>query len=426
MARILIATVPFAGHINPFIPIARALRARGHELRWYTGAKYRERVAAAASEVIGYAHAPDFDDAQIGEVFPTRAALRGIAQLKFDMKHVFIDGATGQLRDLQAIVRDFAPDVLFIDPGMVGGLFHYELTGLPTVVLGVLPLLIGSVDVAPFGLGLPPDASMPGRLRNRALNWAVEHALFRDVQRHWNATRATVGLAPTGWWLDAAIKTATCLQPTIPSFEYPRRDLPAHVHFIGAMPAEVPSAWQAPDFWPELDHGRPVIHVTQGTVANQTPELIAPALAGLASEDVLVVVATGGRSAESLGLRDVPRNARIATFLSYPELMPKTAVMVTNGGYGGVQIALTHGVPLVVAGTTEDKPEVAARVAWSGAGLNLKTATPTPAQVRTGVRTLLDHPRYRDRAGVLAREYARHDAIARAVERIEAAVRPGG
>ena len=37
--------------------------------------------------------------------------------------------------------------------------------------------------------------------------------------------------------------------------------------------------------------------------------------------------------------------------------------MVTNGGYGGVQLALAHGVPLVVAGNTEEKGEIAARVA---------------------------------------------------------------
>jgi UDP:flavonoid glycosyltransferase YjiC (YdhE family) len=30
--------------------------------------------------------------------------------------------------------------------------------------------------------------------------------------------------------------------------------------------------------------------------------------------------------------------------------------MVTNGGYGGVQAALANGVPLVVAGATEEKP----------------------------------------------------------------------
>ena len=51
--------------------------------------------------------------------------------------------------------------------------------------------------------------------------------------------------------------------------------------------------------------------------------------------------------------------------------------MVTNGGYGAVQRAVSTGVPLVVAGNTEDKPEVAARVAWSGAGINLRTGTPT-------------------------------------------------
>ena len=51
--------------------------------------------------------------------------------------------------------------------------------------------------------------------------------------------------------------------------------------------------------------------------------------------------------------------------------------MVTNGGYGAVQRALTTGVPLVVAGDTEDKPEVAARVEWFGAGVNLRTGAPT-------------------------------------------------
>jgi UDP:flavonoid glycosyltransferase YjiC (YdhE family) len=42
-------------------------------------------------------------------------------------------------------------------------------------------------------------------------------------------------------------------------------------------------------------------------------------------------------------------------------LLPHVDAMVTNGGYGGVQQALAHGVPLVVTGDSEDKPEVAAR-----------------------------------------------------------------
>jgi UDP:flavonoid glycosyltransferase YjiC (YdhE family) len=37
-----------------------------------------------------------------------------------------------------------------------------------------------------------------------------------------------------------------------------------------------------------------------------------------------------------------------------------------NGGYGGVNQAMSFGVPLVTAGLTEDKADVNAPVAWSG------------------------------------------------------------
>jgi MGT family glycosyltransferase len=205
----------------------------------------------------------------------------------------------------------------------------------------------------------------------------------------------------------------------VPGFEYPRADLPDAFHFIGMMPAEAPPDLDTPAFWPELDRGLPVVHVTQGTVANAQPELFAPALAGLAREDVLVVLSTGNRPLDSLGLGKLPANARVAPFLSYPELLPRTQAMVTNGGYGGVQMALSYGVPLAVAGDSEDKPEVAARVAWSGAGINLRTAKPSAESVRKAVRALLDDAGYRERARALAREYARHDAVARAIELIE-------
>ena len=419
MARIVVGSVPVLGHLNPLVPIVRALVARGHEVRWLAGAKYRSKVEAAGAQFVPMTHARDYDDAQIDREFPGRTRLRGLAQLKFDMKHVFIDNGRGQMRDFEQIAKAFAPDVVLCEAGTFGGIFWAEQNGVPSVLLGVIPLARSSVDTAPFGLGLAPSTSAPGRLRNRMLNWTVEHVLFRDVQRHWNAMRTELGLRPTGWWLNAGELATIYLQPTIPSLEYPRSDLPANVRFIGMIPADLPRDAARPDFWPELDGTRPIVHVTQGTIANARPELIAPALEGLAREDVLVVVATGGRTAEALGLREVPRNARIAGFLPYAELLPKTSVMVTNGGYGGVQMALANGVPLVVAGASEDKPEVAMRVATSGAGINLRTATPTPEQVRRAVRSLLDEPRYRERAQALAAEYARYDAVKLAVEAIE-------
>jgi UDP:flavonoid glycosyltransferase YjiC (YdhE family) len=422
VARILVASIPVVGHLNPLVPIVRVLCARGHDVAWYTGAKYRAKVEATGARWFGMTAARDYDDAALDDAFPGRTRLTGLAKLKFDMKDVFIEGAAGQLADVQAIAAEVQPQVLFAEAGSLGALFYSERHHVPFAVLGVIPLAHTSVDTAPFGLALAPSATMLGRLRNRALNFAVEKILFADVQRHWNATRARAGLPPTGWWLNAGDRAAVYLQPSIPALEHPRSDLPPNVRFIGMLPADAPAQWTPPAFWHELDGSRPVVHVTQGTIANTTPQLIAPALRGLAHEDVLVVVATGGPSAQDLGLTDVPSNARIAPFLSYPALLPRTSAMVTNGGYGGVQMALAHGVPLVVAGTTEDKPEVATRVAGASAGIDLRTATPSPERIRDAVRELVHEPRYRARAQALAAEYARYDAVRLAIEAVESLV----
>ncbi len=115
----------------------------------------------------------------------------------------------------------------------------------------------------------------------------------------------------------------------------------------------------------------------------------------------------------------VPSNVRTATFVPFDVLMPKVSALVTNGGFGGVHYALAHDVPLVVAGDTEDKSEIAARVDWAGAGVNLRTGSPTPYRVRDAVQTVLGHRQYRARAAAIGADIRRSDprtAIAHEVQ----------
>ena len=93
-------------------------------------------------------------------------------------------------------------------------------------------------------------------------------------------------------------------------------------------------------------------------------------------------------------------------------MLPKVDGLVTNGGYGSVNQALSFGIPIVAAGLTEDKADVNVRIAWSGAGINLKTNNPTLDAIRSAVRTALDRPDYRRNAQRLAAEFATYDARA--------------
>jgi UDP:flavonoid glycosyltransferase YjiC (YdhE family) len=115
----------------------------------------------------------------------------------------------------------------------------------------------------------------------------------------------------------------------------------------------------------------------------------------------------------------LPPNARVEPYIPFGQLMPHVDVMITNGGYGGVQFALAHGVPLVMAGITEEKLEIATRVAWSGAGINLRTSHPTHAQIRTAVQQVLHNPSYRRNAERIRADYGRHDAPGQAVALLE-------
>jgi UDP:flavonoid glycosyltransferase YjiC (YdhE family) len=169
--------------------------------------------------------------------------------------------------------------------------------------------------------------------------------------------------------------------------------------------------WTPPQWWDELG-SRPVVAVTQGTLSNHDLSfLIEPTLTALADDDVLVVAALGGAPVES-GTATAPANARVESFVPFDRLLPLADVLVTNGGYGGVQVSLAAGCPVIVAGTTEDKPATAARVAYSGVGIDLGTDRPKPEQIRDAVQAVLSDPGYKERVQAMRQAYARYDSLA--------------
>jgi UDP:flavonoid glycosyltransferase YjiC (YdhE family) len=201
-----------------------------------------------------------------------------------------------------------------------------------------------------------------------------------------------------------------------PAFEYSRRDQPRHFHFIGPIPLEPDQAFRPPTWWPALSGPEPVILVNQGTIATVLDDLIVPSIQGLRDQRMQIVAVP----VKEGQLGDLPNNVHTDVFIPFDHLLPHVDVMVTNGGYGGTQLALAHGIPCVVAGETEDKREVAARVQWSGAGVNLRRQRPSPKAIREGVKEVLGNPVYRENAERIKADFAKYDAPLRAAELLEA------
>ncbi len=406
MSSHLIAAVPIHGHVAPLLPLAAHLVGRGDTVRFLTGSRFAAAVTATGATHIPLPPEADFDDRDVTARFPERDGLSPLAALAFDIEHIFVRPGESQYAAVQELLAAAPADAVIVDPLFLAGALLAELPAdqrPPVLVAGVVPLALPSRDLAPFGLGVPPLAGIPGRIRNGALR-AVNTRVLRHAEAAGAAImRRTIGRDGSGAIMDWLSRADAVLQLSVPSFEYPRPDATTRLEFTGMVTTSSALEHPRPAWWSDLDGSRPVVHVTQGTIANgDLSELILPTVQGLATEDVLVVVATGGRPVADLG--PLPANARAAEFLPYAELFARTDAFVTNGGYGGVQFALAHGVPVVVAPGKEDKVEVAARVVWSGTGVSLRRQRPGARRVRQGVRRVLADPRFAAAASRIATE----------------------
>jgi MGT family glycosyltransferase len=413
--KVLMTSTPATGHLNPLLAIGHSLMEEGHEVVVLTASALRSRVEAIGAHFHALPPEADFDLRHVDTIAPgLRNITPGPEWLRVALERLFVDTIPAQCAGVQQALRDFRADVIVGDDGFYGVipiLLGPRTKRPPVILCGTSILHWRRDDGAPNFLGLPPANNQAQRDEYAAIARECNRVLDQPLALRLNRILQDLGVGPWSmnlfesvvWLADAY------MQLSVRSFEYPRA-IPPSVHFVGTPPI-IPNQVPPPPWAGDLDGSRKVVLVTQGTVANgDLNRLIGPALTALANErDLLVIVTTGGQPVDAVP-GPIPGNARLASYLPFEWTLPKTDVFVTNGGYGSVNQALSHGIPIVAAGLTEDKADVNARVAWSGVGVDLATNDPTPQELREAVRAVLEKPVYRARARAIADEFARTDA----------------
>ncbi|WP_173924368.1 glycosyltransferase [Agromyces sp. Marseille-P2726] len=397
MPSAIVCSVPAYGHVRPMLAVASALRDRGWRVRFVTGIPFADDVRKIGVEFVPLT--PEYDTV----LTPPE---NGRASLNHT-RHVFFGAVPAQVRLLRGLLAEEPADAVVNELAFIGTrvLLSDPPERRPIVVsCSVFPLMLSGPDTAPFGPGLPPATTAARRGRYRLLTAFTKHVALRPIHRSAEKLLASIGAPGLDGrlFMDAIADADLLAQFSVTSFEYPRPDAPASLRFFGPPAPSLPSLAPLPDWWDRLDE-RPVVHVTQGTSFNDDFErLVAPTLRALADRPVQVVVATAGRPLDELPA--LPPNAFAAEYLPYDRLFERTAVLVTNGGFGTVNEALGYGVPIVVGSGFGDQVETAARVAWSGVGIDLGRRIPEERRIAVAVDRILADPSYRQAAQRIGRE----------------------
>lgn len=416
MGSVIVASPPVFGETVPVLEIAAGLVRRGHSVTALVGSRFAE-----SAEAIGARHVPlpdgaDFDDRQLLGANPERLALpAGPEQFNWDLINVFVAGMNAQHEALQRLL-DEDPDAALLCNSLFPGMWPVALGApgrRPRTWVAVVANAVIVEDDATTPTGPIPglrgeEAVLAHRAANNEFHTMLEPTT-RAAQLRLDELGATEPMPPfynAIYFLPDAIAALT-----VPEFDFPRATPPDSLTYAGILPPHPGTEQQKPEWWDDLDSERPVVVVTQGTTANgDLSQLVEPTLRALADKDVLVVAALG-RDPSVLGIAP-PDNARVVQYLPFDELLPRADLLITNGGAGGTQLALAAGVPIVMCGTTEEKPMNAARVAYHRVGIDLATATPSPGQIAEAVTTILGDSTYRQATSRLSDAYAAYDPIA--------------
>ena len=441
-----------AGHTGPMLFIAKTMIDRGYEGIFMTTPAFKDNVAKIGASF--WETKPFWSD----EALITRLPLEyGLVRLKFDLEHVFHKAIPDHHKDMKALlesVRDEQPGrevIIVTEMASVAVLpWHYGaplpkgFDELPKIIgINVIPLMVTSMDAGPFGTGLPPDATQSGRERNKLLHQLFQTGPFKDLDDLQKDILHELGCTTPKddmpFFLDAWMSCYDALlQVCGPSMEPPRSDLPAHIRCIGPLPKRsVDPTFPFPSWWSELESNskidktspskKNVVLVSQGTVAIDYPELLYPTIKAFESRnDILLIVVLGVKGAQLPSDVAIPPNTRVVDYIPYDAVLPHVDVFVNNASYGAQTHAVNHGVPMVEAGETEDKFEVAALTEWAGFAVNLRTQRPTVKQIYDGVDKVLGDPRYKRQALRLKQEGEDLDSLATIQRQIETFTKPSG
>lgn len=418
--KILFATVPADGHFNPLTGLAKYLQEKGFQVAWYASADYTDRLNKLGIRHYRFNRAKEITAANIEAIYPERKNITSAAgKLNFDIINFFILRGEEYYRDMVEVRKKFSFDLVIADVAFTGIPFIKDKMKVPVVSVGVFPLTESSISLPPTGLGMTPSYSLPGQIKQFFLRFAADKILFRKANKVMRSVLKENQIAHNNTNVfDLLVKKSTLvLQSGTPGFEYFRKDLGKNIRFVGPM---LPYYSGSHHWYDErVNKYEQVVLVTQGTVEKDVNKLLIPTLEAFVNSGILVIVTTGGSKTAMLRRKYPQKNFIIEDFIPFGDVMPYADVYVSNGGYGGVMLAIENQVPMVVAGVHEGKNEINARVGYFNLGIDLKTETPMPARIRGAVEQVLTEKIFKESVVKISREFSAYDTYALSLKYIK-------
>ena len=387
--KILFASSPGVGHVQPVIGLALAARRRGHAIAWATARDARSFLEAQSIEVFD-AGAPFVEcQNEYRARWPEKSMLKGrdIAGHAFPRQFGNVI-ASRMLPGLEHAISQWKPDLIINETGAVAAPLAARKFGVRHIT---------------HAFGLPMPAS---RLHHTA----------NEIAPLWQAAGWDVPEF-AGLYDHGAIEiSAPSLQTACPNPVLAKKALLQRPSSVTAGPND-----RLPDSLREFLNsraGQPIIYVTFGTVFNKHTGIAA--VLDAAAKISALIVATTGAGVSATPTKALARNVWIGDYVPQSLLLPLCSVVVSHAGSGTITGAISHGLPQLCLPQGADQFRNADALAACDAGVSLEGESVNESSIANAMQRLLDDSSFRHNAEKLKQEIAKMPTPDETMVRLEA------
>ena len=415
MSKVLMTTWAGAGNTPPMASVARALVSRGHEVHVLADELIRGDFEVTGARFSPWrrtehrtAHGRDGD---LSKDWEPDDPGEQIARLR---DHVTAGPAPAHAADTTDAIERVRPDLLLCEQLLLGPLIAAEAADVPAVLLNPTVDVVPAPGRPPFGFGLMPATTPEDHERDRQLT-AIATEMWDSALPAVNRARAEHGLTALEHTMDQVRSATRVLVMSSAAFDFPA-ETPPGVRYVG--PRLEDAAWAQEKAWATTGEG-PFVLVALSSDYQRQEDVLQRIATGLGELPVRALMTTGLGVDPSL--IDAPANVTVVAAAPHGEALRQAAVCVTHCGHGTTLKALAAGVPLVCVPMGRDQFDVAARVRYAGAGVQVDAAA-EPAAIAAAVREVLREPAFAARAAELAAAIASETESDQVVAEVEALV----
>lgn len=402
MSRALFVNIPAHGHVNPTLPLAAELVARGEHVDYALTPDFEPAVARTGARLLPYDSTLPASLAAPSVPMDQGAAFQLPLKLLEDALHVM-----PQLLDAVSAMGGDSPDYVVHDPFSLPGRLLAERLGIPRVQMHCTYV---------FG-----ETSMHEPAFRRLSEWA-DSARQRsdDFERVRQEITDRFGVEPPAV-RDIFIGAAPFNVVFLPRAFQPGGDaFDDRWAFVGPSIGPRGNGQDGTvEFMGELDRlgDGPLLFVSLGTVFNDRLDFYRTVLDAFADTGWTVLVATGNRvDVEAIG--PVPANALVRRYVPQIDILARARAFVSHGGMNSTMEAIVAEVPLVVVPQMPEQGVTADRVAELGLGASLDPGQVTAESIVEAVSSVASDRGVRSRLAAMHEASVQAGGPARAAERI--------